>query len=67
MKATELTFSFIVCPLDDCIDSPHPVLQKWQVKESLLQFMNEYIEKVMTDDDYAQVAIGGRTGTVSKQ
>ena len=67
MKANELTFNFIVSPLDDCIDSPHPVLQRWQVKESLLQFMNDYIDKIMTEDDYAQIAIGGRTGTVRKQ
>ena len=67
MKAAELTFNFIVSPLDDCIDSPHPVLQKWQVKESLLGFMNDYIDKIMTEDDYAQIAIGGREGTVTKQ
>jgi len=67
MKATELKFSFIVSPLDDCIDSPHPVLQKWQVKEALIHFMDDYIDKLMTDDDYAQIAIGGREGTVTKQ
>ncbi len=67
MKATELTFNFIVSPLDDCIDSPHPVLQRWQVKESLLQFMTDYIDKIMDEDEYAQIAIGGRTGTVRKK
>lgn len=66
MKATELTFAFIVSPLDDCIDSPHPVLQRWQVKEALQQFLDDYVDKLMDDGDYAQIAIAGRSGTVTK-
>ncbi len=65
-RVNELKLGFVVAPLDDCIDSENPVMAKWQVREAMQQFMDDYIDKLMNDDDYATVYIAGRKRKVPK-
>lgn len=65
-KLHELKLMFLVAPLDDLYDAETPVYAKWQVKENLMQMLDDYVDQMMGDGEGASVLIANRSQNVKQ-
>lgn len=63
-KLNELKLVFLVAPLDDLCDSETPIMSKWQVKEAMHNLLEDYIEKLIDEGEWASVIVAGRNHKV---
>ena len=63
-KINELHLTFLVAPLDDLCDSESPIMSKWQVKEMMHALVEDYVEKLIEEGEWASVIVAGRQGQV---
>lgn len=65
-KLHELKLMFLVAPLDDLYGSETPVLTKWQVKENLMQMLDDYVDQMMGDGEGVSVIVANRSHNVKQ-
>ncbi len=63
-KLNELHLTFLVAPLDDLCDAETPIMSKWQVKEIMHSLVEDYVEKLIGEGEWASVIIAARQGQV---
>ena len=63
-KLNELHLTFLVAPLDDLCDAETPIMSKWQVKEIMHSLVEDYVEQLIGEGEWASVIVAGRQGKV---
>ncbi len=66
-KFNELNLVFVVAPLDDLCDSQTPIMSKWQVKEAMHSLLEQYIDQLMEEGEWATVLAAGKKHKMAKQ
>ncbi len=66
-KLNELRLMFLVAPLDDLCDSKIPIMSKWQMKEAMHDLLDNYIEELIEEGEWATVIAAGRKHKVRKR
>ncbi len=66
-KLNELHLTFLVAPLDDLCDSETPIMSKWQVKEMMHALVEDYVEKLIEEGEWASVIVAGRQRQVVRR
>ncbi len=66
-KLNELHLTFLVAPLDDLCDAETPIMAKWQVKEMMHALVEDYVEKLIEEGEWASVIVAGRQRQVVRR
>lgn len=66
-KCNELNLVFVVAPLDDLCDSKTAIMSKWQVKEAMHNLIEQYVEQLMEEGEWATVLAAGKKHTMDKR
>jgi len=57
---------FLVAPLDDLCDAEIPIMSKWQVKEAMHNLVEDYIERLIGEGEWATVMARGKKHKIGK-